>query len=468
MWSLVEQGITAVIGGNCGFSPAPVEPQARDLVLKNAEVFCSRPLEMDWTSWLDFATRLESGSGLLLNLAQITGHGSIRLSVIGEGDRNPNMSELSRMRAMAEQACDEGACGISLGLAYDPGIFAGRDELLAFARLASERDMVLTVHARAFTRVSPVYPLRPFGEAHNIRAFREILDLATEAKVKLQLSHLLFVGTKSYATAKPIIKMIEEAAAGGLDVMWDLFPYACGNTMLRIVLPPWFLADMESNINSRWAKKRLRLELYIEQKLIGFDIGSDMQVMDAGFSGGEWMSGLSIADIAGKMGIGVFDAFFHLVRESMGRTLILFHKYSGHEGNMGVIDSLMSHPFSLYQADVIMRDRGFKNPSGVGTFPRILGHYVRKRGMLSLPEAVSRMTLRSAERFGLADVGLLEKGRRADVVLFNPDTVGDNTTICNSDEKPDGIEYVFINGTMVVRKGRYIAGVKPGKVLRRR
>ncbi|GFP32216.1 N-acyl-D-amino-acid deacylase [Candidatus Hakubella thermalkaliphila] len=466
LYPLAEQGVTTVIGGNCGFSPAPIADGNIELVGKVAEFFVDRPLDFRWRSFDEFLDHLESGNGMLFNLAQIVGHGTLRLSVMGENRRYPDPTVLKQMLRMVEESYDAGAGGLSFGLGYDPGLFAIDEELICFAKTAAAEGIPLTVHIKALGRVSGAYPLKPFSEPHNIRAVKEILNIARKTQVKLQISHLIFVGTRTYAMADRVVKVIEKAAENGMDVMWDIYPYNCSNTYINIVLPAWFLEDFDRNMLSNFAKNRLRLEIFLIRKLLGFDF-ADIQIMNAAFTGGKELNGLNLREAARELGLSSFETMFGIIKKSKGKALALFHRFSGDEGHQEILEALIAHPLSLYETDAVMRREGFKNPSSVGAFPKILGKYVRERGLLTLEDAINRMTLRVAERFGIKDRGVLRRGKSADIVLFNRETIQDNTTIKDTGKKPDGIEYVFNNGVMIVKNGNYVVGKKPGRVIRR-
>jgi N-acyl-D-amino-acid deacylase len=466
LYPMAEQGVTTIIAGNCGFSPAPIADGHINLLQKATEFFVDRPLDFRWRSFDEFLDHLGSGNGMLFNLAQIVGHGTLRLSVMGENRRYPDTTVLKQMLRMVEESYDAGACGLSFGLGYAPGLFAMDEELISFAKTAAAEGIPLAVHIKALGRVSGAYPLKPFSEPHNIRAVKEILNIARKTEVKLQISHLIFGDTRTYATADRVVKMIEKAAENGMDVMWDMFPYNCGNAYLKLVLNRWFLKDFDRNMLSNFAKRRLRFELFLIRKLLGFD-SADVQIMNAAFADGKGLNGLNLREAARELGLTPFETLLELIKKSKGKALALYHWGSGDEGHQEILEALVAHPLSLYETDTQMRREGFKNPASVGTYPKILGKYVRERGLLTLEDAINRMTLKIADRFGIKDRGVLRRGKSADIVLFNRKTIRDNTTIKDTSKRPDGIEYVFNNGVMVVKNGEYVVGQKPGRVIRR-
>ncbi|MGW8322151.1 MAG: amidohydrolase family protein, partial [Thermodesulfobacteriota bacterium] len=181
----------------------------------------------------------------------------------------------------------------------------------------------------------------------------------------------------------------------------------------------------------------------------------------------EELNGLTIEQIASKWGMSPLKALLKLSEASQGRTLMLFHTYSGEPGNEGPLESVLRHEACLFETDVVVKSTGYPNPAALGTFPRILGHYVRDRKFFSLENGIRRMTLASAERFGIQDRGALLPGKVADVVVFDPQKISDTPpTGTRPAGKPKGIDHVFLNGTHVVKGGAYVPGSRVGRVLR--
>jgi N-acyl-D-amino-acid deacylase len=462
---LLEQGITTVVGGNCGFSTAPVRLSRRDLLEESlVAMLAAGRLDYDWSSMEGFFERVET-TGPVLNLAELVGHGSVRFSA-SDTRRGPMPSdELTRCLDEVGRSFDAGACGLSFGLGYHPGMYSPQDELEAFCRVAARADRPVTVHLKALSAVSPTYPVTTL-QAHNLRALREMLTVARNTGVKLQLSHFIFVGRRSWPTAARALDMVERARRDGLDVMIDAFPYTCGNTTINVPLPYWFLARLPGAYHSRWARTRVRAELELGFRLVGFGY-EDFQVMDAAVEGREELDGLTIAEIARRSHASSFDVLLDLSERSAGRTLMLFHRYSGTAGREEILDSVLSNPLCLFETDALVTSKGYPNPAAIGTFPRILGEFVRNRKLFRIEDAIQRMTSASAERFGLRDRGVLASGKAADVVVFDPEEVGDvPPTAGRPAAKPRGIRHVFVNGRHVVRNSRFEPGIRAGRVLR--
>jgi len=461
---LLEQGITTVVGGNCGISPAPIDPEKISNLETLASIAMIDPLAYEWHTMDEFLN-IVSDTKPILNLAELAGHSSIRYCSANTLRGAMEADELNKCLDSTRQAFDEGASGLSFGLGYDPGMYSPLSELEAFCTIAAEAGKPVTVHLKALSKISPCYPLTT-TRAHNVLALEEMLNIARRTKVKLQISHFIFVGRKSWPTAERCIRMVEEARQDGIDVMIDAFPITCGNTFILAPFPYWFLANIPNTYQSFWARLRLRLELTIGFRLVGFTY-KDFQVMDAAVPGWEHLNGLRITEIAREWNCSPFAAMVKLAETSKGATLMLFHAYSGEPGNESVLEKVLSNDLCLFETDVAIKGTGYPNPAGLGTFPRILGEFVRERKLFSLENVVKRMTSASAERFGLSDIGLLQPGKAADIVLFNPDTISDTPE--QNDQpagKPKGLETVIINGQKVVEKGSYMSGVRAGRVLR--
>jgi N-acyl-D-amino-acid deacylase len=462
---LLEQGVTTVVGGNCGFSPAPVRPSRLDLLDESlAATLAGGRLDYDWSSMQGFLERVEK-SQPVVNLAELVGHSSVRFAT-SDTRRGPLPShELTRCLDELRRSFDAGACGLSFGLGYHPGMYSPLEELEAFCRVAAEAARPVTVHLKAFSAISPTYPVTTL-EAHNLRALSEMLTVARDTGVKLQLSHFIFVGRRSCPTAARAVQRVEQARRDGLDVMIDAFPYTCGNTTINVTLPYWFLARLPGGYRSRWARTRLRAELELGFRLVGFGY-QDFQVMDAAVEGQEDLDGLTIAEIAGRSNVSPFDVLLDLSERSAGQTLMLFHKYSGVPGKEEVLDTVLSNPLCLFETDARLTNKGYPNPAATGTFPRILGEFVRNRRLFGIEDAIQRMTSASAERFGLRDRGVLASGKAADLVIFDPDEVADTPPAAGLPAgKPKGIRHVFVNGRHVVKDSRCTTAVRAGRVLR--
>jgi N-acyl-D-amino-acid deacylase len=462
---LLLQGVTTVVAGQCGFSPAPVTESSIPLLDAISEMLRERDLAYPWRSMAEFLDSLEQ-EGLLLNAAFLAGHGTLRYAAMGRRTDVPTPGEVEALCQLARQTLEEGAWGLSAGLAYEPGIFGRDDELLALLEVVAQEGVVFTVHGRAYTWVSPFYRPMIVGTAHNIRSVRELLDLARQAGVRLQLSHQIFVGRRTWRTHRTVLREIERAADDGVDVAFDAFPYTFGNTTINVIFPEWFLADFAQNIDDPQALRRLKREIDLLRWTLGMGY-QDIVLLWANAPDLAELEGLDFGAIAQRLDLPEFEAYIHVARASQGRARVLVGTYSGDGDREVPLQAALAHPLCAFETDTILTRRGKHNPASFGTFPRVLGRYSRDLGLFPLEEAVRRMTSFPAERTGLPERGRIAVGLPADLVLFDPETVADNTTLAQPDAPPVGIRAVLLGGRVVAQDGQVVDDARRGRVLRR-
>ncbi|MCJ7774026.1 MAG: amidohydrolase family protein, partial [Desulfobacterales bacterium] len=445
LFPVIEQGITTVVTGNCGFSPAPVNDDSREINRKSSEFVQERALSFEWDGMGSFLDHLNSMHGLMFNNVQLAGHGPLHLMAVMDNVKQPDSRQRALMVAKAHEALDEGAFGLSMGLMYPPDIFSKKEDLTEIAKVAADRDRILTVHIKALSKYSMAYPIIPFlGKPHNLKALEEILEIGLKTGVKLQISHFIFVGKKSWPTVHKAVNMIENARDKGVEVIWDIYPHFCGNSYLSVFIAEWFLKNLAENLENAKAIKRLKFETNLAARLLGFKL-SDIQIMQANYPAGQKYNGMNLEDIGKQEGIDPLDAMLKIVKESDGKALQLTHGYSGDDDNEWVLEKLMKNDLCLFETDTLLKSSGFPNPASYGAFPRILGRFVREKKTLSLSDAINKMTGKTARWVGIKNRGEIKPGNFADIVVFNPDTIADNTTLIDTAKRPTGIEYVFIN-----------------------
>ena len=450
------QGCTTFFGGNCGHGIAAFRPDSKVIKEMNPGLFPD--FDLSWTTMAEYFAHLKA-TGMSHNLVTLAGHGTTRLSMRWDDPSPLNDDEMAEMLRLFEEAMEQGAAGVSFGLQYTPGIFAKKEEITRIARLVKAKDKMLTVHGRAYTSIAPGYEMSLFGEAHNVQALQEMIGVARETGVRLQYSHLIFVGDMSQRTYQRSFEVLDAAIAGGIDVMIDTYPYHCGTSILNVVLPEWFREDLPANYYDDAALTRLKGELSAITAILGFGY-EDIQITNAGVPELDRYNGMFLTEIAKKTGKDPFDVALEFFRKSPGRgAWVLNHNYS----NMEIVETLIKHPACLFMTDAVPA-AGVKNPAAYGAFPLTL-QYARDRKLISLEEAVKKMTGASAERIGLKDRGFLRKGLAADITVFDWEKIRDNCTVTETDKAPTGIEAVFINGRRVLSDGVVDAAVQAGEVL---
>lgn len=462
---LLEQGVTTVVAGNCGFSPAPVETETLPLLDSGSVLPLERPLDYSWRSMGEFLDRVQEGKPVL-NLAQLVGHATVRIAAAQKSRGAVRPDELRSCLAKAQQSLDEGACGLSFGLGYDPGIWSPKEELDAFSAVAARAKKPVTVHLRTYCRFSTAYsPMS--SRPHNLLALKEMIDIARATGALLQISHAMLLFRVTWPSVDRYLEMIDAARNEGVDVMMDAIPYADLNGGISTLLPLWFVARLPRVYRSWWARTRVGVENAVGFRRVGYDYKAKVRLMDAAVEDWDHLSGLTINEIAQRWHISPTKALLRLCESSQGRAAVLCGDVAGEPGNEKHLEAILCHSRCLFGTDTLIRTRGFPNAAAFGTFPKILGYYARERRLFSIQDAVMRMTSASADRFGLKDRGRLESGKAADVVVFDPQTISETATEGQrSASRPKGIRHVFLNGMHVVEDGAYASGVRAGKVLK--
>jgi N-acyl-D-amino-acid deacylase len=454
--SLVHQGITTAVVGQCGFSPAPLFEESRDEVIRMMHASLGGAGErLPWERWTGFKTYLDdlSRTRTSLNIVPLVGQGTVRAGVMGFGPEPANPEQRTRMTAAVAQAMDEGAFGLSTGLIYPPGSFTQSEEIAAVARPVGERGGIYFSHIR--------------GEADTLlTAISEAIRIGKESGAAVQISHFKVAGRKNWDTVGQALALIDEAGVAGLDVTADLYPYLAGSTGLSALLPRWAHEGGKDAISKRLTDPGVRAEMTASMQCEGFakDVEWD-RVLISFAPGKEDYQGRYVAELAREQGKTphewVFDA---LLETGLRADMVTF--MMSEENRLREL----RHPAMMVGTDGMgyalpgATSQGLPHPRNYGTFPRILGHYVREQKVLSLQEAVWKMTGFPAQKLGLRDRGLVKKGFRADLTLFDPKRVADRATYVSPHQYPEGVPHVLVRGVFVVRD-RVHTGARPGEVL---
>ena len=456
----IGQGVTSIVAGNCGFSPFGHKCDAHpdNQYLMENTLFKEGHDPFHWHDFNGYRSQLES-HGMVPNVLTLAGHGSCRTSLHGFDAKPLGQDKKAEMLRLLDESMQQGAAGVSLGLQYKPGVFAPMEELQDVAELVKKRGKILTVHAKAYSTLSGTYPPNPFGQHHNLRALDEILTLGRETGVKLQYSHLLFAGKNTWPTMEAALQRFDQAIDDGVDVKFDIFPYTFGMGLLNTVLPEWVMAGMPGILKKRLPILRLRAELELGFRLVGFGYDT-LQISDAACDEYRDFNGMFIADIAKKVNKSGFQVLLDLLYLSKAETRVIFHRFYDEP----MTAELMKHRACMFMTDAWPEPTGVQFAATYGSFPKFLS-IARDTGCLTLEQVVARMTGQAAERFELTGRGVLKNGNIADLVVFDWDNVKDNTSFNNSDAKPSGITKVFVNGQLVMDGENQFNDVTNGKFL---
>ncbi len=413
----VQGGVTTVVVGNCGMGAAP-QPQARAF----AAAFHPGQTLPEWEGYGGYLDHLDAAPASC-NVAALVGHGVVRAAAMGGDARAPSDAEMDRMRGLVQEGVAAGCVGFSTGLIYEPGKHAHTDELV--------------VLAHEFAATGGLYATHMRDEGTGLLdSVRESIEIGERAGVPVQISHHKASGRENWGKVRESLHLIEAARARGLDVTADQYPYTAASTVLAAILS------------------------YLEG---GGGIGrgrpEDIQLSSAP-QHPEW-EGKTIAALADAWDLSPIDAARRVLdAEGMGATVVM-HVMCEED-----VCTVMRHPTTMIGSDGLPTLHGKPHPRLYGTFARVLGHYARDTGLLSIEEAVHRMTGFPARKFGLVDRGEVRSGAFADLVVFDPARIADIATYEDPQQPPAGIAHVFVNGRSVVRDGAH-TGARPGRTLRR-
>ena len=451
--SHIRQGITTVISGNCGASPFPVA----DEVFEENQAALKEAYDIDLT-WRDikgFFERMEE-TGVALNYATYVGQGTIRGAAMGFNDRPPKPDELERMKAMVKDSMENGALGLSTGLEYAPGSFAQPDEVAELCRVAVEHGGLYATH------------MRDEGD-QLLEALDEAIGVARRTGAGLQISHFKIAYPRNWHKIDDALARIDRAVAEGIDVFCDRYPYIAGSTgFSSFNFPLWALQGTTAEFLARLKDPTLesRLRTYVserEEKLGSWD---KVVIASVATDKNRHYEGKSVLEGMQETGTDAFEFMRDLVIEENNRVSQIIFMMD--EDNL---KRILSHPRVGVGCDGSALapygelGKGKPHPRSYGTFPRVLGKYIREEKILPLPEMIRKMTSVPAEKFGFAGRGLLQSGKLADITIFDPERVADLATWKEPHQYPAGIEHVIVNGQVVIENSEH-TGQLPGRILR--
>jgi len=458
--SKIMQGVTTEVIGNCGFSAAPLLDETIHLVKEEIETYYKNAeLNLDWRSFDEYLKKLEE-KGVAVNVASLVGQGTVRLAVMGIEDRSPSTSEMNKMKELVEEAMKSGAFGLSTGLIYPPGCYTKTDEIVELCKIVAKYGGIYASHIR--------------GEGETlIEAVKEAIEIGEKANIPVEISHHKAGGRENWGKVKITLKMIEEARKHGIDVTCDVYPYIAASFGLSSMLPPWIHEGGTEKLLERLkdSKIRDRIKREMLEGLPGWysplrAAGWDKTII-AYCPKNKKFEGKSVLDISREEGLDPFDFVFNLLIEEEGAVSVV--RFVLNEND---VIEVISHPVSMIGSDgralspYGILGEGKPHPRSYGTFPRVIARYVRKKGVLSLEEAVRKMTSAAARKLGLWNRGIIRPNMYADLVIFDFNEIEDLATFENPHQFPKGIKYVIVNGKIVVKEGKH-TGVLAGKVLRK-
>lgn len=432
----MHQGVTTEVVGNCGLAPAPYFKPTAELLRTYIEPVIGK------TSWAWSWETIEEYMDVLAqsrpseNVSTYVAHGALRISVMGFDNRPATKQELEQMKQLLEQGMKAGAIGLSIGLLYAPGSYTSREELAELCTVVARYGGLLSTHIR--------------GEGNNLLpSVEEVIWIAERSGVSLHVSHLKAAGKINWGKIQQAMELIEDARSRGMDVTCDVYPYSAGSTTLTTVLPPWVLeggigATLE-RLRDQATRSKIKRELRSEQEdwdnLVASTGWQSVYVSAVTSEQNRALEGKHILEISEAWGRDPEDVAFDLLLQEDGKVSIVYFHMSDDD-----VREVIRYDKSLIASDSLGCVTGKPHPRSYGSFPRLFAKYVREDKLLSLEQAVRKVTSFPVQRFKLGKRGLIVPGYQADLVVFNPDTIQDTATYQNPMQYPEGIDYVLVGG----------------------
>ena len=438
----VRQGVTTELIGVDGNSYAPFKSQEdfRQFVEINSGLDGDPPLPGSWSTVEQYLDMFDRKSAV--NIAYILGNSPVRIDAIGWDSTPANERDIANMKAMIREAMQEGALGLSTGLDYPPGGYASTGELVALSEQVAELGGIYHTHVRYKSGDMFMDP------------FKEAIEIGARSGVPVHITHF-YQKAPAPGGAPRLLGLVEDAAESGQDVTFDSYPYSLGSTRILIVFPDWAHDGgperLKKVLRSEEGRERLRREIGPRAPT-----WQDMWLTYFKRPENHKYEGRSVAEIAEMMGKSEVDALCDLL---LAEDLQTCYVAAGANGN--TLPAFVTHPMSMVGSDAVLLG-DFPSPRTYGCFPVILAEYVREENQMSLPEAIRKMTSFPAQRLGLSDRGILRDGMKADITVFHPNNVQAPATRTEPKQFPIGIEYVIVNGTVVVDGGEH-TGALPGR-----
>ncbi|MGN7931670.1 N-acyl-D-amino-acid deacylase family protein [Sphingopyxis sp. 22461] len=452
----IRQGVTLEVMGE-GWSMGPVNAKMKAL---ETERQGDIKFPIEWTSLGDYLSWLEK-RGVSTNVASFIGAATVRVHELGEGDVDPNPEQLARMRALVKQAMNEGAMGVGSSIIYAPGSYAETDELVALTSEAAKCGGMYISHMRS--------------EGDRIEeAVDELIDISRRSGAPAEIYHLKMAGRSNWGKLDTIVKKIEDARAEGLKITTDMYTYTAGATGLDAAMPTWVQAGGLEEWIKRLKDPAIRARVAAEMKQPGsdwenlyFGAGADKMIL-SGFKNDALkpLTGKTLAEVAAMRGKSPEEVAMDLVVEDGSRVGTVYFLMS--EDN---VRRQIQLPWMSFGSDAASQAtegvflKSGAHPRTYGNFARLLGRYVRDEKLIPLEQAVYRLTTLPATNLGIKDRGALKPGYYADVVVFDPATIGDRSTFEKPHQYSVGMRDVFVNGVGVLRNGEH-SGATPGRAVR--
>jgi len=463
----IYSGVTTEVIGNCGIGVAPVNPDKKQLLIDylGTRLIGSLPVEiqLNWNSFEEYLDYVDSINPSV-NIAPLLAQGAVRIAEMGFSKEKPSSEGLEKMKDRVRKAMSEGAIGLTSGLVYMPGEYTSTEELIELCKEIKPFGGYYTSHIR--------------NEGREVfAAVEEAITIGKKSGVPVHISHLKIMGNKSSEDIDKLLERLENAKNEGIEVTFDVYPYTAGQTSLSALMPPWCFEGGVGNLVKRLQNKDIRRKIIndIEAGIPGWNNFAKMAndwsgiiIATISSESNKYLEGKSIEEISKLMCKDPYETVFDLIIAEEGKVQIVLESMREED-----VEKIISHKGAMIGSDSMclstegILSSGKPHPRYFGTQAKILSKYVREKQLISIEDAINRMTLLSAKRLGINNRGLLKEDYYADIVIFNPNEVQDKATYVNPKQYSEGISTVIVNGQLVLENSQR-KEVFPGRVLRRK
>lgn len=454
--SMLFQGVTTEVTGNCGIGTFPVNPHRADELADHLTMHgFSLPEEgISWSDFSEYASTVEK-TAIGLNLAPLIGHGALRIAAMGSKNQPPSETEMAQMKNLLDRDLKQGAWGLSTGLIYPPGSYAQTEELIELGKVLAKHDALFTSHVR--------------GESETLlTAIDEVIEISEKSGVRVEVSHLKAIGEPNWGKGKLALDRILEAHSKGIPIGADQYPYEASNTVLSVLVPAWVHDGGVKALLGRLADPTLKdqLESEIADKIAERGGAPRIMIASVGSNRNRQFVGKRLNEVAAACNLSPAQTVVRLLLEEQAIVDGIYFSIS--ETDLEYILANLTVAVGSDGAGIEAKKSAAESvhPRYYGTFSRVLGHFVRDRKLLTLEQAIYKMTGLPAKRLQLARRGLLRKGFAADLVVFDPNVINDTATFADPHHYAIGNRFVIVNGELVAEDGK-LTGKAPGQVLRK-
>ena len=430
MEHVIRQGITTELVGQDGSSVAPLtDAIVYELADNMAPLAGVTDRPYWWRTMGDYLNEVKKVNPPV-KIESLIGHGTVRMCVMGNENRKPTYGELKKMKEIINHSMKEGARGLSLGLIYPPGSYAETDELIEVCKVIAEYDGIMMVHMRN-------------DQDKIFESLEEMFLVAQESKVRVHISHLKSLGPKNWGKVREALNRIEEINEQGIEMNFCQYPYEAACTGLKVVVPTWAYEGGESAFQERLNNEEIYQKILadVNDKIEARGGAENILIATVRTEENSWMTGKNLQFIASKMRMSPGEAALSLLQKEGPSVVAIYFAIS-----LDDVAFIMKSSLQTICTDGI--EGSHPHPRTYGSFPRVLGKYVRELKLMSLEEAIRKMTSEPARRLRLWDRGLIREGMCADLVLFNPETISDKNTYLKPKIFPEGIYGVWVNGDL--------------------